>query len=514
MPSSRRRGARSGVARAEGCPPSVRRDRRVRLVSITGPGGIGKSRLVWEMEKFADGVTDDIWWHRGRSPSYGGGIALWALGEMVRRPCGLTEDADEPTTRAAVVATLAEFVPDANERERIAPALLTLLGVEEAPAGGRDVLFPAGRFFFERIADFGTTVLVFEDLQWADSALLDFIEHMLDWSRELPILVVTLARPELFDRRPDWGANLRHLTALALAPLADDEVRDLLEGLVPGLPSDALAAIVARAEGMPLYAVEMVRGLLTDGRIERRGDVYEPVGDLSTITVPESLRSPIASRLDGLDPADRALLQDASVVGQVFATDALSAVSGVATDELETRLRDLARRELLDVERDPKSPERGQYKFNVFLIREVAYGTLARRDRRARHGGAAKGTTKRWATMSWPARWRVITSPPARRPIQVPRPMRSRDRRASLSPARPTGRPHSEATTRPLRISTRRWRSRPIRPSARRFSTGRLPRRGWRHVRRCHPLRAPSMPIGNSTTSSRHSRPPGGSAGC
>ena len=122
-------------------------------------------------------------------------------------------------------ATLAEFVPDASEREHIGPALLTLLGVEEAPAGGRDVLFPAWRLFFERIADHGTTVLVFEDLQWADSALLDFIEHLLDWSRELPILVVTLARPELFDRRPDWGANRRHLTALALAPLSDEEVR-------------------------------------------------------------------------------------------------------------------------------------------------------------------------------------------------------------------------------------------------------------------------------------------------
>ena len=118
--------------------------------------------------------------------------------------------------------------------------------------------------------------------------------------------------------------------------------------------------------------------------------MYEPVGDLSTITVPESLRSLIASRLDGLDPADRALLQDASVVGQVFATDALSAVSGVATDELESRLRDLARRELLDVERDPKSPERGQYKFMQSLIREVAYGTLARRDRRARHLAVAR----------------------------------------------------------------------------------------------------------------------------
>ena len=369
---------------------AVGRDRRVRLVSITGPGGIGKSRLVWELDKYADGLTEGIYWHRGRSPSYGEGIALWALGEMVRRRCGLTEDADEPTTRASVAATLDEFVPDASERERIGPALLTLLGVEEAPPGGRDALFPAWRLFFERIAEQGTTVLVFEDLQWADTGLLDFIEHLLDWSRDLPILVVTLARPELFDRRPDWGASVRHLTAMSLAPLTDEQVRELLEGLVPGLPAAALDTIVARAEGMPLYAVEMVRGLLTDGRIERHGDVYEPVGDLSTITVPESLRSLIASRLDGLDPADRGLLQDASVVGQVFATDALAAVSGIAADDLETRLRDLARREMLDLERDPKSPERGQYKFMQSLIREVAYGTLARRDRRARHLAVAR----------------------------------------------------------------------------------------------------------------------------
>ena len=369
---------------------AVGRDRRVRLVSITGPGGIGKSRLVWELDKYADGLTEGIYWHRGRSPSYGEGIALWALGEMVRRRCGLTEDADEPTTRASVTATLDEFVPDASERERIGPALLTLLGVEEAPPGGRDALFPAWRLFFERIAEQGTTVLVFEDLQWADTGLLDFIEHLLDWSRDLPILVVTLARPELFDRRPDWGASVRHLTAMSLAPLTDEQVRELLEGLVPGLPAAALDTIVARAEGMPLYAVEMVRGLLTDGRIERHGDVYEPVGDLSTITVPESLRSLIASRLDGLDPADRGLLQDASVVGQVFATDALAAVSGIAADDLEARLRDLARREMLDLERDPKSPERGQYKFMQSLIREVAYGTLAHRDRRARHLAVAR----------------------------------------------------------------------------------------------------------------------------
>jgi class 3 adenylate cyclase/tetratricopeptide (TPR) repeat protein len=369
---------------------AVGRERRPRLVSITGPGGIGKSRLVWELEKYIDGVSEDVWWHRGRSPSYGDGIAFWALGEMVRRRARLTEDDDEATTRERITATLEEYVADASERERIGPALLTLLGVEEAPVGGRDALFPAWRLFFERIAERGTTVLVFEDLQWADTGLMDFIDHLLDWSRGLPIIVVTLARPELFDRRPDWGAGRRHLTALALEPLTDDAVRQLLEGLVPGLPADALAAIVGRAEGIPLYAVEMVRGLLADGRIERQGEAYAVVGDLSQLRVPDSLRSLIASRLDALDAADRALLQDASVLGQVFSADSLSAVSGADVTELGPRLNDLVRRELLDVETDPRSPERGQYRFVQSLIREVAYGTLARRDRRARHLAVAR----------------------------------------------------------------------------------------------------------------------------
>jgi class 3 adenylate cyclase/tetratricopeptide (TPR) repeat protein len=369
---------------------AVGREKRVRLVSITGPGGIGKSRLVWELEKYIDGVAESIYWHRGRSPSYGEGITFWALGEMVRRRAELTEDDDEATTRERTAATLNQHVADAGERERIGPALLSLLGVEPPPDGGRDVLFPAWRTFFERIAELGTTVLAFEDLQWADGGTLDFIDHLLDWSRGLPILVVTLARPELFDGRPNWGANRRHLTAIALEPLSDAAVRELLNGLVPGLPEGALAAIVARAEGVPLYAVETVRSLLADGRIHRVGDVYEPSGDLSTVSVPDSLRSLIAARLDGLEASDRSLLQDAAVLGQVFGAEALAVVSGIDPAELDPRLRALVRRELLDVESDPRSPERGQYKFVQSLIREVAYGTLARRDRRSRHLAAAR----------------------------------------------------------------------------------------------------------------------------
>ncbi|MHB8460875.1 MAG: ATP-binding protein [Candidatus Limnocylindrales bacterium] len=366
------------------------RDQRTRLVSITGPGGIGKSRLAWELEKYIDGISETIYWHRGRSPAYGEGITFWALGEMVRRRARLSETDDEATTRERIAAVVAEFVPTDDDRRWVEPALLTLLGLEPAPAGGRDVLFAAWRIFFERIAERATTVLLFEDLQWADSGLLDFIEHLLEWSKNVPLIVVTLARPELLDRRPDWGAETRNLTRLALEPLSDAAVRDLLDGFVPGLPEAAIRAILARADGIPLYAVETVRALVADGRLARDGVTYRPVGELGDLAVPDTLRSLIASRLDALDPADRTLVADASVLGQAFSVAGLSAVSGQTAEALEPRLRALVRRELFDVEIDPRSPERGQYRFVQSLIREVAYGTLAKRERRTRHLAVAR----------------------------------------------------------------------------------------------------------------------------
>ena len=369
---------------------STGRDRRSRLVSITGPAGIGKSRLAWELEKYIDGISETIYWHRGRSPSYGEGVTFWALGEMVRRRLHLAEDDDEATSRERIDATIAEFIADEEDRRWVKPALLTLLGLAPAPAGGRDVLFAAWRIFFERVAERGTTVLLFEDLQWADTGLLDFIEYLLEWSRTSPLLVVALARPELFDRRPDWGADVRNLTRLGLEPLSDDAMRELLDGFVPGLPRHAISAILARADGMPLYAVETVRALVADGRLVREGAIYRPAGALGEVAIPETLRSLIASRLDALDPADRSLVADAAVLGQSFTPAGLGAISGHDPAELEPRLRALVRREIFEVEADPRSPERGQYGFVQSLIREVAYGTLAKRERRARHLAAAR----------------------------------------------------------------------------------------------------------------------------
>ena len=167
-------------------------------------------------------------------------------------------------------------------------------------------------------------------------------------------------------------------------------MRMLLDGFVPGLPENAIAAILARADGIPLYAVETVRALVAEGRLRQVDGVYRPVGELGELSIPATLHSLIASRLDALDPADRSLIQDAAVLGQTFTPAALAAVNGMKETEIEPRLRSLVRREVLEVQADPRSPERGQYGFVQSLIREVAYSTLARRDRRTRHLAVAR----------------------------------------------------------------------------------------------------------------------------
>jgi class 3 adenylate cyclase/tetratricopeptide (TPR) repeat protein len=364
------------------------REQRTRLVSVIGPAGIGKSRLAWEFLKYVDGLVDTVWWHDGRSPAYGEGITFWALGEMVRGRCGLLETDDEATTRAKVSETVARWVADEEERRWIGSALLALLGVEAQV--GSDELFGAWRTFFERIAATGPLVMVFEDLHFADSGLLDFVDHVLEWSKGVPIYIVTLARPEMLERRPDWGAGKRSFFSLSLDPLSPRAMRELLAGLAPGLPEPAVRAIVGRADGIPLYAVETVRMLVAEGRLKEEGAVYRPVGDLTTLSVPETLTALIASRLDTLASDDRALVSDAAVLGQSFTIAALSAVSGTVAADLEPRLRTLVRRELLTLRADPRSPERGQYAFVQALIREVAYNRLARQDRKTRHLAAAR----------------------------------------------------------------------------------------------------------------------------
>src|SRR5262245_9471019 len=365
-------------------------DKRASLVAVVGVAGIGKSRLAWEFEKYIDGLVDGVWWHRGRCLSYGDGVAYWALAEMVRMRARIAEDDSPEEAIAKLRAAIEEQVPDAEERDWIELRLQHLLGLTDRVASDGEDLHSAWRLFFERMSESSPVVLLFEDLHWADAALLDFIEYLLDWSRRHPIYVLTLSRPELGDRHPTFGTRIRSSTALTLEPLDDDSMDSLLRGLVPGLPEELRATIRDRADGIPLYAVETVRMLLDRGFLEREGDAFRVSGPVEALEVPETLHALIAARLDGLEPQERQVLEDAAVLGKTFTLYGLAAVSGLGEAELEPILASLVRKELLTIQTDQRSPERGQYGFLQALVQRVAYDTLARRDRKARHLSAAR----------------------------------------------------------------------------------------------------------------------------
>jgi class 3 adenylate cyclase/tetratricopeptide (TPR) repeat protein len=386
-------------------PPFVGRERELRLVkelfhssaeqgkahlvSVVGIAGIGKSRLTWEFFKYLDGLAQNIWWWPGRCLAYGEGVAYWALAEMVRRRADIVEGEGPASARAKLSAALEPYIADDEERAWIEPRLASLLGLEEGASHERDDLFAAWRLYFERLSEHQPAVLIFEDMHWADVSLLEFVEYLLEWSRNHPIFVLTLARPELAERHSGFGSGSRNATTLSLDPLAQEAMEELLTGLVPGLADELRGQILARAEGVPLYAVETVRMLIDRGLLEREGEVYKPTGPIEALDVPETLHALIAARLDGLSPEERRLLQDASVLGKTFTKAGLSALSGLAEAELEPLLTSLTRKEVLSVQADPRSLERGQYGFLQDLLKRVAYETLAKRERKARHLAAA-----------------------------------------------------------------------------------------------------------------------------
>jgi class 3 adenylate cyclase/tetratricopeptide (TPR) repeat protein len=398
---------RAGSLKSEGLEaPFVGRDRELRqikdlfhvaaeeeraqLVSVTGIAGIGKSRLAWEFYKYFDGIAQTVYWHRGRCLAYGEGVTYWALADMVRWRCGIAEDDQQEEAVQKLHAALDEHLLDPEERRFVEPRLAQLLALGESAPHERQDLFAAWRLFFERLADTYPTVLAFEDMQWADSSLLDFVEYLLEWSRDKPLFVVTMARPELLEKRPTWGAGHRNFTSLYLEPLSEQAMQELLIGLVPGLPPPLRKQILDRAEGVPLYAVETVRMLLDRGLLVQDGSSYQLAGEVDKLEVPETLHALVAARLDGLAPEERRLLGDAAVLGKTFSAQALGALSGLELERLEPLLSGMVRREVLGLQSDPRSPEQGQYTFLQDLLRHVAYETLPRRERREKHLAAAE----------------------------------------------------------------------------------------------------------------------------
>jgi predicted ATPase len=364
-------------------------DRRVpRLALISGPAGVGKSRLGWEFEKYADGLAADMWWHRGRCLSYGEGAAFWALAEIVRQRLGIAEEDPAEAAAGKLAAGLDRFVPDPGERAYVGMRLARLLGVafgaDSAAALSRQELFAGWRLFFERLAAVQPVVLLIEDAQYADTGLIEFLDHLIDWARDLPIYVLVFARPELSQTRPGFGTGRNRIT-LTLDPLDPASMDQLVDALVPGMPPAARTAVTSQAQGIPLFAVETVRSLIDRDIVQPVEGVYRLAGDIGELAVPDSLHALLAARLDALDPGVRRLVADAAVLGSTFPAEALIAVSGRDEDVVRAALADLVRREVLSVSADPLSPERGSYQFAQGMLRQVAYDTLSRRDRKTRH---------------------------------------------------------------------------------------------------------------------------------
>ncbi len=366
--------------------------RSPRLAVATGDPGVGKSRLGWEFEKYIDGLANDVYWHRGRCLSYGDGVAYWALAQAVRQRFAIAEEDAAEIAAAKLWTGVEKMTADPSDQEYLSERLGRLLGVSGADADAvmsKEELFAGWRGFFERLAATDPVVWLIEEAQHADPGLIEFVNHLMDWTRDLPIFVLVLARSEIVETFPGFGVG-RNRTMLTVEPLDARAMDDLVEALVPGMPASARAAITTHAQGVPLFAVETIRSLVDRDIVQPIEGAYRLVGELGELAVPDSLHGLLASRLDALPPPIRALAADAAVLGSSFPAEALVAVSDQDEAAVRAGLAELVRREVLHISADPLSPERGSYQFAQQLVRQVAYDTLSRRDRKRRHLAVAE----------------------------------------------------------------------------------------------------------------------------
>jgi len=355
-------------------------DRAAGLITLLGPAGVGKSRLVAEFLAGLEGETRVL---RGHCLSYGEGITYWPIGEIARSAAAIDE-ADTSETARVKLRALFRDAPDADLlAARIASAIG--LSTESAP---QEEIFWAIRKLLERLAHERPLVVVVEDIHWAEPTLLDLLEYIVDWSRDAPFVLLCPARPELLDERTGWGGGRVTATNVLVESLPADAVARLIAGLPggPALPDPVVERILAAAEGNPLYVEELLAMLVDDGLLRQdRDGTWRPAENLATVRVPASISALLAARLEQLAPDERAVAERGSVVGRVF--DA-AAVSELADDVLRPAvgrsLLALVRKELVRPDWSDLSPG-DAFRFRHILIRDAAYAALPKAERAELH---------------------------------------------------------------------------------------------------------------------------------
>jgi class 3 adenylate cyclase len=371
----------------------ARTELRPQLALVVGVPGIGKSRLVSELAHQVAAAADPVTWRQGRCLPYGEGVALWALGEIIKGQAGILET--DPVEAAAnkLGQAVTNLVADRREAAWVASHLRPLVGLSaagEASSNRQAEAFAAWRRFLEALAGRRPTVLLVEDLHWADDALLDFLEYLVDGNVDIPLLLIATARPELLSRRPGWEKRDLGAVTVSLAPLSEAATARLLFALLDQtlLPAELQADLLEKAGGNPLYAEEYVRMLADRGFLRRAGRMWQR--GAGQVPLPETVQGIIAARLDALSPSDKALLADAAVLGTVSWLGALATLGGTQPSSLQPRLRVLEHREFLREERESAVAGERQYSFRHVLVRDVAYAQLPRGQRSDKHRKAAE----------------------------------------------------------------------------------------------------------------------------
>jgi class 3 adenylate cyclase/tetratricopeptide (TPR) repeat protein len=354
----------------------VESGRSCELVTVVAEAGGGKSRLTMEV---LSGLAGRALVLEGRCLPYGEGITFWALGEMVRRAAGIDE-ADPPAHALAKIAGLLRGNDDAAlVRDRVG----TAIGLSDA-TGAIQETFWATRRLLEALAAVRPVVAVFDDIHWAEPTLLDLLEYVVGFSRDHPVLVLCMSRPELRETRPEWD---RAGTVITLSPLDPATSEDLIQNLIGSsrLPSQIRDRIVEAAEGNPLFVEEMLRTLIDDGVLRRDDGAWVATADLSRLSTPGTIQALITARLDRLQDEERAVIQRAAVVGQVFFWGAVTELSPEdARSAVGSNLQTLQRKELIHPE---ASSFAGQdaFRFSHLLVRDAAYESTPKRNRADLH---------------------------------------------------------------------------------------------------------------------------------